>query len=576
MTGTYSSIRRSKLYDDLYDDVEEPYPYNRRKGYGSRRHSSSSSNSTQIYMFIVFFIVVLSFGLSPELVIKLSKKSIVTKSKEIEKKQDTEEKEESKPEEPKIWMPCESSDLILERHDFENRHGDMCRMKNNSYKCPVDCRDTGGNAPFCANKDGGPCRVKDPSEPKEFRCDLGGICILSVHTEQERKAAKYKDSTCDNKCGDARSGQLTEWKINGGRCRIDFDCSLAGVCTQDGTCLCDAWASGIDCSFLNFQKVDKSRLGYLHPHISSWGGSIVKSKRFNLYHMFTSEILCKDNPSRKERCGLNAWETHSRIAETVAENIDGPYQRIKTVFPPEHHNPSIHISPRTGDWHLFSISGSTGPIERTISTDEGDTWSSPIIISPRQNPGPLLQEDGSTLLFYRADGLPLPEPTCSDEGISIQYCPSETGRCDPPQDIPLFSHTGEDPSVFRDHRGNFHMLFNAHPFKCQPKLNQGAHAWSLDGIHWSNPRVGAFDTTIHFTDGSNMKCERRERPQMVLDDDGKPLALISAVTGCPQALGDKNGDGKNYRGADDCFTLIQKMGSAETSKYNTDNIIFVD
>ena len=84
----------------------------------------------------------------------------------------TEEKEESKPEEPKIWMPCESSDRILERHDFENRHGDICRMKNNSYKCPVDCRDTGGNAPFCANKDGGPCRVKDPSEPKEFRCDF--------------------------------------------------------------------------------------------------------------------------------------------------------------------------------------------------------------------------------------------------------------------------------------------------------------------------------------------------------------------------------------------------------------------
>ena len=35
-----------------------------------------------------------------------------------------------------------------------------------------------------------------------------------------------------------------------------------------------------------------------------------------------------------------------------------------------------------------------------------------------------------------------------------------------------------------------------------------------------------------------MKCERQERPQMVLDKNRIPLALISAVTGCPRALGE--------------------------------------
>ena len=64
--------------------------------------------------------------------------------------------------------------------------------------------------------------------------------------------------------------------------------------------------------------------------------------------------------------------------------------------------------------------------------------------------------------------------------------------------------------MFQDHRGNFHMLINALPGGCQPKLQQGGHAWSKDGIVWSEPRVGAYNTTVEFTDGSSMTCVRRE------------------------------------------------------------------
>ena len=104
-------------------------------------------------------------------------------------------------------------------------------------------------------------------------------------------------------------------------------------------------------------------------------------------------------------------------------NVDGPYYRknvtdpnedelVGLLLPPEHHNPSIHVSPITNHWHLYTISGSTGPIVRMISSDEGQSWDIPRIQSPRQNPGPLLNEDGSTYLYYRADGMDLPSPTC--------------------------------------------------------------------------------------------------------------------------------------------------------------------
>lgn len=286
-----------------------------------------------------------------------------------------------------------------------------------------------------------------------------------------------------------------------------------------------------------------------------------------MYHMFVSEITCKEDEAANERCGLNNWQYGSRIAQATSTNIDGPYRRLEAnpvILDPEHHNPSIHISPKTGDWHLFSISAQNGPIERMVSSDEGVTWSDPMTISPRQNPGPLLKEDGSTQMYYRADGMDLPSPTCSNEGISVQYCPSEGEACNAPDDMPIFDHAGEDPSVFIDRRGNYHMLFNALPYKCIPKYQQGGHSWSADGKVWSTPRVGAYNTTIQFTDGTSMICKRRERPQMILGPDGKPVALVSGVTGCPVALGDDSlneGDGRFYKGGSDCFTLVQIMGT---------------
>ena len=484
----------------------------------------------------------------------------------------------------KRWTPC-TSKYELERHDHEPRHGDICRIKGgimSYYECPEGCHETAGNPPFCAENTknfaggGKPCRARNPNAEPEYRCDDVGVCVLAVGSPKAQFKGKgeYFDDTCDGMCGDKSNVASFVNRGEKAACTSDLDCSLAGVCLPNGTCECDPWADGPDCSYLRFQPVDKTRLGYINERHSSWGGSIIYSSVDQMYHMYVSEIICKIDPDTRKRCGLGGWETHSRIVVAKSVNIDGPYHRNgideeEIVLHPEHHNPSIHVSPTTGEWHLFTISGSTGPIERMISKDQGKTWGAPMTISPRQNPGPLMRPDGSTFMYYRADGMDLPSPTCSDEGIALQICPVDQ-TCHPPNDIPIFGHTGEDPSVFVDHRGNYHMLFNALPYKCVPKFNQGGHAWSNDGVNWnSNPRVGAFDTTIHFADGTNIKCERRERPQMVVGADGRPLALVTGMTGCPKGLisatdgngAEKNGNAKFYRGGDDSFTLVQFVGS---------------
>ena len=72
--------------------------------------------------------------------------------------------------------------------------------------------------------------------------------------------------------------------------------------------------------------------------------------------------------------------------------------------------------------------------------------------------------------------------------------------------------------------------------------------------------MGAYNTTVLFTDGTNMTCSRRERPQMLLDPkSGAPLAMSSGVTGCPAF--DTSG-GVHFKGGGDCFTLFQLMEGA--------------
>ena len=43
-------------------------------------------------------------------------------------------------------------------------------------------------------------------------------------------------------------------------------------------------------------------------------------------------------------------------------------------------------------------------------------------------------------------------------------------------------------------------------------------------------RYGQSVQVVQFTDGSSMKCERRERPQMFVGNDGKLIAFSSHVT----------------------------------------------
>eukprot|EP01050_Picozoa_sp_SAG11_P029242 SAG11_NODE_8154_length_1054_cov_1.457592_1_plen_318_part_10 len=171
-------------------------------------------------------------------------------------------------------------------------------------------------------------------------------------------AGNFSDSSCGGGCANTSHTF---------RCASDWDCSLAGICTA-GHCACDAWASGSDCSYLNFQPVSREAgLGYIDPTWSSWGGNAVLG-RDQQWHLFMAEI----GPAG--RLGLGGWQSHSQIAHAVSSSPAGPYKRKSLVAAPEHHNPTLKVSPKDGAWHLYSIDHGSGPIVVSSSTDSGASW----------------------------------------------------------------------------------------------------------------------------------------------------------------------------------------------------------
>ena len=87
----------------------------------------------------------------------------------------------------------------------------------------------------------------------------------------------------------------------------------------------------------------------------------------------------------------------------------------------------------------------------------------------------------------------------------------------------------EDPFLFyRD--GHFEMLAEDARAGLAGQLKWGAHLRSKDCIHWelTDPPY-AYDHTLRYQDGTQIQAIRRERPQLLFDQNGKAVALFNGV-----------------------------------------------
>jgi hypothetical protein len=113
----------------------------------------------------------------------------------------------------------------------------------------------------------------------------------------------------------------------------------------------------------------------------------------------------------------------------------------------------------------------------------------------------------------------------------------------------------EDPYLYRTPDGFFHAVFHGmNPFPST--LAVGRHAFSLDGLTWQYSMVDAWSTTVKYTDGTTVKYDRRERPELMVGADGWPAHLVTGVV-------DSTGGGGGFR--DRSFTLVQPVATNGTA-----------
>ena len=82
--------------------------------------------------------------------------------------------------------------------------------------------------------------------------------------------------------------------------------------------------------------------------------------------------------------------------------------------------------------------------------------------------------------------------------------------------------------------GVYHALFHD---RSGDGKSHGGHAYSIDGFEWTYTGV-AYDNVIEYDDGWKWAFSSRERPHLVMDRKGAPLALTSGVRYSQELTGD--------------------------------------
>ncbi|KKP01519.1 hypothetical protein THAR02_06379 [Trichoderma harzianum] len=358
-------------------------------------------------------------------------------------------------------------------------------------------------------------------------------------------------------------------------CLNDEDCSLNGVCAKGGVCQCDPAWTGTDCGVLDIRPAKRNGGYNLTPEgTSSWCSKIIQDpKESDLYHLFASEFT--------HGCGLDYWAPYSRIIRAESRTGPaGPYKFAAEVVGTFAHNPTVVYSPADKEWLLYYIGCPTNVTDTCQSKSftcgpgndvNGESGVSVLSSSDLRKwtfKGQVMQGDNTS--DWDADltnptAFPLYSSSCgraestTDGGhcpghtaamlLVYRGCPincggselinvafSESGYEGPYKKIesqPIFDDANEDPFVWRDKRGNFHMLLHslepAGGFGWGPQVGRHAYARNYTGPWTFGNRTLAFSTYVQYDDGLVTQFNRRERPELYFSNDGQMTPLLMST-----------------------------------------------
>lgn len=271
---------------------------------------------------------------------------------------------------------------------------------------------------------------------------------------------------------------------------------------------------------------------------------IVKDAGFRMegYHVWCgSPIIGEDGACylfasrwKKETGFPQGYMHHSEIVLARTESLDQPFTYVKTIIGKREqpywdatmaHNPQIHRI--GGQYVLLYIGSPDGTAEkRAIGYATSPALEGPWVRSQApidlpdnaNNPAVCMTPDGDVLLIFRDGRLKVSTAQAKHFAGPYTILNDDVFPGIRLEDFYLSQTDNGFELLAEDNAGGFtgHERF-------------GAHFVSKDGVHWlPNDPVIAYDHTLPFTDGSSILAERRERPQLLMDD-GKAIALFTAI-----------------------------------------------
>ncbi|MCH5597016.1 glycoside hydrolase family protein [Niabella ginsengisoli] len=339
-----------------------------------------------------------------------------------------------------------------------------------------------------------------------------------------------------------------------------------------------SFSTGQPRSVKKIGKIDSTNI-FISKNYYTWGASVVEGED-GKYHMFYSrwphgKRLEKDDSLNYIFDGFAGWNKYSEIAYAVSDNITGPYRHVKTILKgtgdPSRwdrftfHNP--YIRKFEGYYYLYFISNSfdsslTGdkPLSpsrlqwfkynctQKIGVLKAKTIEELIDRSPTSATGAFIMEPDNKQTFEVTNN------PCVTEGPDGKYYMMYKSR------KPVFGHmtfwmaiaakpegpfktvssvltspetASEDPSIWYDKkRKRFYAVakYFSNTLKLAPQFGSIILITSKNGIDWQ-PAKHTLATLkeIKFQNGSKVDLANLERPFVVADRKGQPIALFAAA-----------------------------------------------
>ena len=107
----------------------------------------------------------------------------------------------------------------------------------------------------------------------------------------------------------------------------------------------------------------------------------------------------------------------------------------------------------------------------------------------------------------------------------------------------------EDPFLWVDKRGHFHVLSHTYVNEVWPKQSISGHGFSTDGHSWHYSRTEPYPATVARTDGSTSHFATMERPKLLFSDPEHPFQPTHLYNGASPVWADSGNGTANPCGA---------------------------